>query len=153
MLDATAIMRIIPHRPPFLLIDRIEELDPGVRAVGMKAVTINEYFFTGHFPGAPIMPGVLIVEALAQVGAVALLSMEAHRDDLALFAGLDGVRFRSTVVPGDVLHLEVHIVKKKGSIGKGTALARVGERVAVEAQLLFALQPRTAEVARVKEGE
>ncbi len=142
MLDVTQIQHIIPHRPPFLLLDRITELVAGERAVGFKQVTINEPFFVGHFPEHPIMPGVLIVEALAQVGAVALLSMEENKSKLALFAGLDAVRFRHPVVPGDTLHLEIHIIKIKGSIGKGKAIARVGEHLAVEAELLFALQPR-----------
>jgi 3-hydroxyacyl-[acyl-carrier-protein] dehydratase len=142
MLDVTQIQKIIPHRPPFLLLDRITELVAGERAVGFKQVTINEPFFAGHFPEHPIMPGVLIVEALAQVGAVALLSMEENKSKLALFAGLDAVRFRHRVVPGDTLHLEVHIMKIKGPIGKGKAIARVGEHLAVEAELLFALQPR-----------
>lgn len=142
MLDSVAIQRIIPHRPPFLLIDRIDSYEPGVRAEGTKVVTINEPYFVGHFPGHPIMPGVLIVEALAQVGAVALLSMPGHEQDLALFAGIERVRFRSSVVPGDVLRLTIEITKKKGSIGKAEAVARVGERVAVEAELMFALQPR-----------
>ena len=143
MLDVQQIMEIIPHRPPFLLVDRILECEPGVRAVGIKNVTINEPFFVGHFPGEPIMPGVLIVEALAQVGAVAMLSSEANQGKLALFAGIDQVRFRGKVVPGDTLQLELVVTRAKGSVGKGAAKATVNGQVVVEGELMFALQPRT----------
>lgn len=142
MLDINQIQEIIPHRPPFLLVDRILELEEGVRAVGLKNVTMNEPFFTGHFPGHPVMPGVLIVEALAQVGAVAILKVEANRGKLAFFAGIDGVRFRGQVVPGDTLTLEVDITRLKGTIGKGQATARVGDKVVAEGELMFALSAR-----------
>ncbi|GBF78467.1 beta-hydroxyacyl-ACP dehydratase [Paenibacillus sp. 598K] len=142
MLDINQIQEIIPHRPPFLLVDRILELEEGVRAVGLKNVTMNEPFFTGHFPGHPVMPGVLIVEALAQVGAVAILKVEANRGKLAFFAGIDGVRFRGQVVPGDTLTLEVVITRLKGTIGKGQATARVGDKVVAEGELMFALSAR-----------
>jgi len=142
MLDINQIQEIIPHRPPFLLVDRILELEEGVRAVGLKNVTMNEPFFTGHFPGHPVMPGVLIVEALAQVGAVAILKVEANRGKLAFFAGIDGVRFRGQVVPGDTLNLEVVITRLKGMIGKGQATARVGDKVVAEGELMFALSAR-----------
>jgi 3-hydroxyacyl-[acyl-carrier-protein] dehydratase len=138
-LNATQIQEIIPHRYPFLLVDRIIELEPGKRAVGIKNVTVNEHFFVGHFPGYPVMPGVLIVEALAQVGAVAILSLEANRGKLAFFAGIDELRFRGQVTPGDTLTLEMEITRAKGSIGKGTAIARIGDKVVVEGQLMFAL--------------
>jgi len=137
-LGAAAIRELIPHRYPFLLVDRIEELEPGVRAVGLKNVTQNESFFQGHFPDYPVMPGVLIIEAMAQVGAVGVMAGGDHEDKLALFAGIDGVRFRRQVLPGDVLRMEVEIVRLKGSVGRGKGKATVdGERVC-EAELMFA---------------
>jgi 3-hydroxyacyl-[acyl-carrier-protein] dehydratase len=137
-LSAAEIRELIPHRYPFLLVDRIEEVEPGVRAVGVKSVTQNEPFFQGHFPDYPVMPGVLIVEAMAQVGAVGVMSVEEYRGKLALFAGIDNVRFRRQVVPGDVLTMEVEIERLKGRIGRGKGRATVaGERVC-EADLMFA---------------
>lgn len=136
---AKEIMEIIPHRHPFLLIDTIEELEPGVRAVGKKCVSVNEPFFPGHFPGNPVMPGVLIVEALAQVGAVAILSKPEFQGKTAFFAGIDKARFRQKVLPGDVLLLETMITKAKGPIGIGTAVAKVGNKVAAQAELTFAI--------------
>ena len=141
MLNIDEIKKIIPHRYPFLLIDRISELEPGVRAVGHKNVTINEPFFAGHFPDYPIMPGVLVIEALAQVGAVALLSLPQYQGRLALFAGLDGVRFRAQVRPGDSLRLVVTLQAIKLGVGRGNAEAYVGEdQLAVSGQMLFALK-------------
>jgi 3-hydroxyacyl-[acyl-carrier-protein] dehydratase len=143
LLSIQQIQEIIPHRYPFLLIDRILELEAGVRAVGLKNVTMNEPFFEGHFPGYPVMPGVLVVEALAQVGSVVMLSLEANRGKLGFFAGIDEFRFRGQVVPGDTLRLEVEITRLKGAIGKGTAVARVGDRVVAEGGLMFALSERS----------
>jgi 3-hydroxyacyl-[acyl-carrier-protein] dehydratase len=143
MLDSQQIQEIIPHRYPFLLVDRILEVEAGVRAVGIKNVSVNEPFFTGHFPGYPVMPGVLIVEALAQVGCVSMLSLEANRGKLGFFAGIDEFRFRGQVVPGDTLTLEVVMTRFKGSFGKGTGTAKVGDRVVAEGQLMFALSDRT----------
>ena len=133
------IMELIPHRYPFLLVDRIESVVPSQSAVGYKCVSMNEPFFQGHFPGKPLMPGVLIVEALAQVGAVALMSEPANRGKLAVFAGIDEVRFKRQVVPGDVLKLEVVIESLRRGIGKGTALATVNGEVACKGSLMFAL--------------
>ncbi|WNR44669.1 3-hydroxyacyl-ACP dehydratase FabZ [Paenibacillus roseipurpureus] len=139
MLDINQIQEIIPHRPPFLLVDRILEVEEGVRAVGIKNVTINEPFFAGHFPGYPVMPGVLIIEALAQVGAVAVLSMPDYKGKIGLFAGADAIRWRQQVVPGDTLLLEMTITRVKGTIVKGQAVAKVGDKVVVEGELMFAL--------------
>ncbi|CRK82668.1 3-hydroxyacyl-ACP dehydratase FabZ [Neobacillus massiliamazoniensis] len=139
MLDITQIKEIIPHRYPFLLVDRILEVEDGVRAVGMKNVTANEEFFNGHFPDYPVMPGVLIVEALAQVGAVAMLKKEENRGRLAFFAGIDNCRFKRQVKPGDQLRLEVEIIRLRGPIGKGKAIASVDGEVACEAEITFAL--------------
>ncbi len=141
MLDSKEIQKIIPHRPPFLLVDRILELEPGEKAVGLKNVTIDEPFFLGHFPHYPVMPGVLIVEAMAQVGAVALLSKEENKGKLAYFAGIDGLRFKKQVVPGDQLKMEVIITRLRGSIGKGEAKAYVGEELAVSGEFTFGLGP------------
>jgi 3-hydroxyacyl-[acyl-carrier-protein] dehydratase len=139
MLNSKEIQEIIPHRYPFLLIDKIESFEPGKIAIGYKNVTINEYFFQGHFPEEPVMPGVLIIEALAQVGAVAILSQEEFKGKLAYFAGIDKAKFRKKVIPGDVLRLEVEIIKTKGPIGIGRAIATVDGKKAVEAELTFAI--------------
>lgn len=138
-LNINEIMAIIPHRYPFLLVDRILELEPGVSAIGEKLVTINEPFFQGHFPGHPIMPGVLIVEALAQTGCVAALSLPEYREKLAFFAGIDGLRFRKPVVPGDSLRLEVRFDKIRRGIGKGSGVASVAGQVVCEGTIMFAL--------------
>lgn len=139
MLDIKQIQEIIPHRYPFLLIDRITELEPGVRAKGLKNVTMNEYFFQGHFPSEPVMPGVLIIEALAQVGAVAMLSLDELKGKIAYFGGIRNAKIRKKVVPGDTLILDVEIIKSKGRIGVGKAIAYVDGKKAVEAELTFAI--------------
>lgn len=139
MLNNIDIQKIIPHRYPFLLVDKIIEMEPGKKAVGIKNVTINEPFFQGHFPGNPIMPGVLQVEALAQVGAVAVLSMEENKGKLAVFAGIDNLKFKKQVIPGDTLRLEVEIIQMRRNIGKGEAIAYVGDQVACKGTITFAL--------------
>ena len=140
MLNTKQIMEILPHRAPFLLVDRIDELEPGKKAIGCKAVTYNEPFFAGHFPQEPVMPGVLICEALAQVGAVALLSCEEYKGKLAFFGGINKARFRQKVVPGDVLRLETELVKIKGPVGIGKAVAYKDGKVCTEAELTFMIQ-------------
>ena len=140
MLDIKQIKEIIPHRYPFLLVDKILELEAGKRAVGIKCVSGNEEFFSGHFPQYPVMPGVLIVEALAQVGAVTMLSQEENKGKIAFFAGIDGFRFKKEVLPGDQLRLEIEITKLKGPIGKGQAIASVDDKVVAQGQLMFAVK-------------
>ena len=139
LMGTKEIMEIIPHRQPFLLIDTIEELEPGKRAVGKKCVTYNEPFFAGQFTGEPGMPGVLIVEALAQTGAVAILSQPEFKGKTAYFGAINNARFKQKVVPGDVLTLELEIVKQKGPVGVGSAKATVNGKVAVAAELTFAV--------------
>ena len=139
VLTTKEIMDIIPHRQPMLLIDTIEELEPGVRAVGKKCVSYNEPYFAGHFPGEPVMPGVLIVEALAQVGAVAILSCEEFKGKTAYFGAISSAKFKKKVVPGDVLILETEMIKQKGSIGIAKAKATVDGKTAVAAELTFAI--------------
>jgi 3-hydroxyacyl-[acyl-carrier-protein] dehydratase len=139
MLDINDIKSIIPHRYPFLLIDRILEAEEGKWAVGIKNVSVNEPFFNGHFPNYPVMPGVLIVEALAQVGAVAMLKKEENRGKLAFFTGIDKCRFKKQVKPGDQLKLEVEMTRVRGSMGKGKGIATVDGELAAEMELMFAL--------------
>lgn len=139
MLNIEQIKEIIPHRYPFLLVDRILEVEEGKRAVGLKNVTANEEFFNGHFPEYPVMPGVLIVEALAQVGAVAMLMKEENRGRLAFFAGIDNCRFKRQVVPGDQLRLEVEMTRVRGTFGKGKAVATVEGELVCEVEIMFGL--------------
>jgi len=138
MLDIKQIKNLIKHRYPFLLVDRIVEMEEGKSAVGLKNVTANEEFFNGHFPDYPVMPGVLIVEALAQVCGIVILSMEKNKGRLGFLAGIDNCRFRRQVVPGDQLRLEVEITRLKGSIGKGKGIATVEGEIVCETELLFA---------------
>jgi 3-hydroxyacyl-[acyl-carrier-protein] dehydratase len=140
ILNSTDIQKIIPHRWPFLLVDKIIELEEGVKAVGLKNFTSTEFFFPGHFPDYPVVPGVLLAEALAQVGAVALLSVPANKGKIAFFAGMDGFRFRKQVFPGDTVRLEVTLNKVRGSIGKGTAKAFIDDKVVANGELMFAIQ-------------
>ena len=139
MLDTKQIMEIIPHRYPFLLVDKGELLEDGKGAIGYKNVTINEPFFQGHFPIEPVMPGVLMIEALAQVGAIALLSQEAFKGKIAYFGGIKEAKFRGKVVPGDTLKLECEIIKQKGPMGVGKAIASVEGKKVCEAELIFAI--------------
>lgn len=139
IMSAKEIMEIIPHRQPFMLIDTIEELEPGVRCVAKKCVSYNEPFFAGHFPGEPVMPGVLIIEALAQTGAVAMLKQDEFKGKTAYFAGINNAKFKQKVVPGDVLMLETEITKLKGPIGIGQAKATVNGKLAASAELTFAI--------------
>lgn len=138
-LDIQAIMKILPHRYPFLLVDRVIEVVPGQRAVAIKNVTANEPQFTGHFPGRPVMPGVLIVEALAQVGGIVLLMLEQYHGKLALFAGIDGVRFRRMVQPGDRLVMTAELIKIRGNVGRVRVEAKVDDQLATEGELMFSL--------------
>ncbi len=139
MLNKNEIKQIIPQREPFLMIDEVEEYVPGKSAIAYKHVSEDEWYFKGHFPGNPIMPGVLITESLAQTGAIAILSLEANKGRNALFAGIDKMRFKKQVVPGDVLKLEVKIIKQKGPIGVGEALATCDGKIVAKGELTFAI--------------
>lgn len=139
-MDTQEIKDVIPHRYPFLLVDKVLEVEEEKRVVGLKNVTANEPFFQGHFPDYPVMPGVLIVEALAQVGAIAVLGMEKNKGKIGFLAGIDKCRFKRQVKPGDQLKLEVEITRVKGPIGKGKGVATVDGEVACEAEIMFAIQ-------------
>src|SRR5690625_4344042 len=140
MLEVDKIKEIIPHRYPFLLVDKVTEIEEGKRVVGLKNVTVNEPFFQGHFPEYPVMPGVLILEALAQVGAISVLDMEENKGKIGFLAGIDKCRFKRQVKPGDQLRLEVEILRMKGPIGKGKGVATVDGEVACEAEIMFAIK-------------
>ncbi|GEK33282.1 3-hydroxyacyl-ACP dehydratase FabZ [Kurthia sibirica] len=142
MLTADQIQQILPHRYPFLLVDRITELEVGKRAKGFKNVTINEEFFQGHFPGYPVMPGVLIIEAMAQVGGIALLSSDDYKGRIVFLTGIDNARFKRQVIPGDVLTMEVEFLKIRGGMGKGHGKVTVGDELVCEADILFAIGPK-----------
>jgi 3-hydroxyacyl-[acyl-carrier-protein] dehydratase len=139
-IDVDGIMAVIPHRYPFLLVDSIVEHEPGQRAVGLKNVTVNEPYFQGHFPDYPVMPGVLVIEALAQVGAFALLSLSDNRGKLAFFAGIDKVRFKRQVRPGDTLRLETEITRVRAGVGFGTATATIDGELVCTGELMFAIR-------------
>ena len=139
MLNKNEIKQIIPQREPFLMIDEVEDYVPGESAIAYKHVSEDDWYFKGHFPGIPIMPGVLITESLAQTGAIAILSLEANKGRNALFAGIDKMRFKKQVVPGDVLKLEVKIIKQKGPIGDGEALATCDGKIVAKGELTFAI--------------
>lgn len=138
-LNADEIREILPHRYPMLLVDRVLECEPGQSAVGIKCVSQNEQFFCGHFPQQSVMPGVLILEALAQVGAVAILTLPENKGKLAFFGGIKNARFRQKVVPGDVLTLSCELTRRMGPVGIGKAVAKVGDAIAAEAELTFAI--------------
>jgi 3-hydroxyacyl-[acyl-carrier-protein] dehydratase len=140
VLDTDAIKAIIPHRDPFLLVDRVLELEPGVSAVGELDVRPDAFWVPGHFPDYPVMPGVLIVEAMAQVGAVAMLSLPENRGRIALFGGIDKVRFKRQVVPGDTIRMQVAITKRRGPLGFGEGKAFVGDELACSGELMFAIK-------------
>lgn len=140
MLNSNQIQEIIPHRYPFLLVDRIDDLEIGKKAKGIKCVSINEAQFLGHFPEKQIMPGVLIIEAIAQVGAVAILSSEKNKGKIAYFAGIKNAKFRRQVIPGDVLRLEAELIKQKNSIGISKGIAMVDDEIACECELIFAIE-------------
>lgn len=139
MLNKEEIKNIIPQRDPFLMIDEVEKYVPGESAIAYKNVNVEEWYFKGHFPGNPIMPGVLITESLAQTGAVAILSMDENKGKNVLFGGIDKMKFKRKVVPGDRLKLEVKIIKRKGPIGVGEAIATVDEKIVAKGELTFAL--------------
>ena len=144
-LDILEIQKILPHRYPFLLVDRILELEPMKRGLGIKNVSFNEIHFHGHFPDQPIMPGVLICEAMAQVGGIALLYPEENRKKLAMFTGIDKVKFRRPVVPGDQLLMEAIILKTRGNMGKIGTVSHIGGELVAEGEFMFALVPKVKE--------
>ena len=142
VLNVEEIMEIIPHRQPFLFVDRVEILESGIKGVAYKNVTINEYYFQGHYPGMPIMPGVIIIETMAQAGAVILLSHEDYKNSIPYFAGINKFRFKRKVLPGDTLKMEIEIIKLRGSIGIGQGKAFVDNELAAEGEFLFAIEKR-----------
>lgn len=139
-INITEILKILPHRYPFLLIDKIVDIEANKSVTAIKNVTFNELFFQGHFPGTPIMPGVLILEALAQTGAAAILSIEENRGRIGLFVGANNVKFRRMVVPGDVLKLKCEMLRYRSNFGVAKCIAKVGDEIACEAEISFAIQ-------------
>jgi 3-hydroxyacyl-[acyl-carrier-protein] dehydratase len=148
-LDRDQVLALLPHRPPFLLVDEVEELDPGVRCVATRVLRDTDFWFAGHFPGNPVMPGVLIVEALAQTATIAAASGGAAEGKIGLFAGIDKVRFKRLVKPGDTLRLEAEITSVHGPVGKCRALATVGGQMACRGELMFAI----VDAAAIEAGE
>ncbi len=140
VLDIQAIMEVIPHRYPFLFVDKVEIIESGIKGVGYKNVTMNEYYFQGHYPGMPVMPGVIIIEIMAQVGATILLSDDGFKGKVPYFAGINKARFKRKVLPGDTLRVEVEITKLRGSIGIGQGKAYVGDEIAAQGEFMFAIQ-------------
>ncbi|HBF36771.1 MAG TPA: 3-hydroxyacyl-[acyl-carrier-protein] dehydratase FabZ [Firmicutes bacterium] len=139
MIEINEIKALLPHRYPFLLVDRVLELIPNEKIIALKNVTVNEEFFNGHFPTKPVMPGVLIIETMAQTAGIMMLSKEEHKGKIPYFTGIDNARFRKTVVPGDQLIVEVTVIRVRGSVGKVKAVAKVDNHVAAEAELMFVL--------------
>jgi 3-hydroxyacyl-[acyl-carrier-protein] dehydratase len=137
--DINEIKKLLPHRYPFLLVDRILEIEPRQKIVALKNVTVNEEFFNGHFPQKPVMPGVLIIESMAQAAGLLMLSEEQHRGKIPYFTGIDNARFRKTIVPGDQIILEVEVLRLKGNVGRVKACAKVDGHVAAEAELMFVM--------------
>jgi len=137
MLDINDIKKLLPHRYPFLLVDRVLELVPKERIVALKNVTVNENFFNGHFPSKPVMPGVLIIECMAQVAGLVMLTEEAHQGKIPYFTGIDNARFRKPVIPGDQIIIEVDVIRIKGNVGRVKAIAKVDNQIATEAELMF----------------
>jgi 3-hydroxyacyl-[acyl-carrier-protein] dehydratase len=139
MIDINQIKAMLPHRYPFLLVDRVLEYTPKQRIVALKNVTVNEDFFNGHFPAKPVMPGVLIIESMAQTAGLIMLSEEEHKGKIPYFTGIDHARFRKTIVPGDQIIIEVNVMRLKGNVGRVKAVARVDNQVATEAELMFVM--------------
>lgn len=139
MIDINDIKKILPHRYPFLLVDRVLELIPNQRIVALKNVTVNENFFNGHFPSKPVMPGVLIIESMAQAAGLVMLSQEEHKGKIPYFTGIDNARFRKPIVPGDQIIIEVDVIKVRGSVGRVKAVAKTDNQIATEAELMFVL--------------
>jgi 3-hydroxyacyl-[acyl-carrier-protein] dehydratase len=139
MIDINLIKTMLPHRYPFLLVDRVLEYTPKQRIVALKNVTVNEDFFNGHFPAKPVMPGVLIIESMAQTAGLIMLSEEEHKGKIPYFTGIDKARFRKTIVPGDQIIIEVNVIRLKGNVGRVKAVARVDDQIATEAELMFVM--------------